>query len=164
MKNRTDFITGIVLAVFALWYFFQSTTIRIFPGMGKSIVNSQTMPKVWAVCLLLLAVALMSRSFRKGVPDPDAGRPRVSLRQWISRNTEVLATFAALFVYAALLAPLGFVIATIAYIYAQTLILMPQKQRNHIKALLLGVVAAPAAYFIFVHWLNVLLPAGAIFE
>ena len=34
-NKRNDLITGIVLAVFALWYLWQSFSIRVFAAMGK---------------------------------------------------------------------------------------------------------------------------------
>ncbi len=162
MKNRTDFYTGIVLALFAIWYFVQAGTIRIFPGMGKAIISSQTMPKLWAVCLMLLAAVLISRPFRKSFKaDREA---KLSFSEMITKNSEVILTFVALFVYAGLLSSLGFIISTALYVFAQNLILTPKEDRSYLKAALLGIVSSVAAFCIFVYWLDVLLPVGTIFD
>ena len=160
-NKRNDLITGIVLAVFALWYLWQSFSIRVFAAMGK--VNSTTMPKIWAVCMLLLAGALILRSLRAPKSAKDS-QGAFSLGEWCRANSEVLLTFVALFIYAAIMVPLGFIISSILYIFAQTLILMGKEHRSYVKAGLIAVVCSVATYFIFVYWLAVLLPAGMIFE
>ncbi len=161
-SKRNDLITGIVLALFSLWYLYEAFSIRIFAGMGKAVVNSTTMPKIWAVCMLLLAAALIFRSIR--APAPKGNGDKTSASSWIKENSEVWCTFAALFIYAALLEPLGFIIASILYIFAQTIILMGKENRNYVKAGIIAVVCSVASYYVFVHWLAVLLPVGAIFE
>lgn len=160
-SKRNDLITGIVLALFALWYFYESTGIKAFAGLaGKSPVTSSTMPKIWAVCLLLLSAALILRAIR--APKGKSAGSKFSLGDWCKTNSEVLLTFLALFVYAALMAPLGFIISSILYIFAQTIILMG-KDRNYVKALIIAVVCSVASYCVFVYGLAVLLPVGAIF-
>lgn len=165
MKNRTDFIAGIVLAIFSILYYMQACSVRVFPGMGKSVVNSQTMPKIWAICLLLLAVCLISRPFRKNYKDDSSsGKKSLSLIATLKDNTLIIYTFGALFLYALALEYVGFIISSAIYIFLQTLILMPKKDRNFIKAAILGVVSGAAAFCIFVYWLDVLLPVGKLFE
>lgn len=165
MKNRTDFIAGIVLAVFSILYYMQACTVRIFPGMGKSIVNSQTMPKVWAVCMLLLALCLISRPFRKSFKDEKTGEKKpFNLVALFKENSQIIYTFGALFLYAVTLEYVGFIISSAVYIFLQTLILMPEKERSLPKAALLGVVSGVAAFCVFVYWLDVLFPVGKLFE
>lgn len=158
--KRTDLITGIVLALFSLWYFYEALHVRIFAGMGKAVVNSTTMPKIWAVCMLLLSGALILRSIRA----PKGKEEGNGLGAWFKANVEVIYTFAALFIYTALLEPLGFIIASVLYIFAQTLILMGKEHRSYVKALIIAVVCSAASYYVFVYHLAVLLPKGAIFE
>ncbi|MDO5352100.1 MAG: tripartite tricarboxylate transporter TctB family protein [Succinatimonas sp.] len=165
MKNRTDFIAGIVLAIFSILYYMQACSVRIFPGMGKSIVNSQTMPKIWAICLFLLAVCLISRPFRKSYKDDcSSGKKSLSLIATLKDNSLIIYTFGALFLYAIALEYVGFIISSAIYIFLQTLILMPKNNRSFIKAAILGVVSGIAAFCIFVYWLDVLLPVGKLFE
>lgn len=160
-SKRNDLITGIVLALFALWYFYEAIGIKTFAGMSKAAVTSSTMPKIWAVCLLLLAGALILRAVR--APKGAREGKRATFAEWCKTNSEVLQTFAALFIYAALMAPLGFIISSILYIFFQTLILMGKEHRNYVKALVIAVVCSVACYLVFVYGLAVLLPAGAIF-
>ena len=165
MKNRTDFIAGVVLAIFSILYYMQACSVRIFPGMGKSIVNSQTMPKIWAICLFLLAACLISRPFRKSYKDDNSSNKKsLSLIETLKENTLIIYTFGALFLYALALEYVGFIISSAVYILLQTLILMPKQNRSFIKAAILGVVSGLAAFCIFVYWLDVLLPVGKLFE
>lgn len=61
--------------------------------------------------------------------------------------------------------PLGFVISSMIYVFVQALILTQVKTKaSMIKAGILAVVCSCATYYVFVNWLAVLLPAGAIFE
>ena len=91
MKNRTDFIAGIVLAIFSILSYMQACSVRIFPGMGKSIVNSQTMPKIWAVCLFLLAACLISRPFRKSYKDDNSSKKKMlSLMETVKENSLII--------------------------------------------------------------------------
>ncbi len=163
MKNRTDFITGIILAVFSITYYMQACSVRIFPGMGKAIVNSQTMPKIWAICLFLLALCLISRPFRKSFKD-NSKSSSLSFIESCKANSEVILTFIALFFYVLCLNFLGFVISSAVYIFLQTIILMPKEKRSYLKAAILGIVSATIAFCVFVYWLDVLLPVGKIFE
>jgi putative tricarboxylic transport membrane protein len=168
MKNRTDFWTGIALAGFAVAYWVEAGNIKFFKGFGAlgkgTGITSRTMPEIWAACLMLLALILVSRAFRGRGKESGGGSPAFSLRAAIKEHREVIATFIALFCYAALMQLAGFIISSAAYIFAQTLILQPKGGRKPALALGLGVVVSIATYFAFVHWLGVLLPVGMLFE
>ncbi len=168
MKNRTDFWTGICLAAVSVAYWAEAGQIKFFKGFGAlgkgPGITSRTMPEIWAACLLLLALILISRAFRGPRKEAGAASPAFSLKAFIVEHREVIATFAALFCYAALMQLCGFIISSALYIFAQTLILMPKGRRRPAVALVLGVAVSAIAYVSFVHWLGVLLPAGLIFE
>ena len=162
MSKRNDLITGIVIAVFSLWYYFEASNIRVMKAFSKSAVNSTSMPKIWAVCMLLLAIALIVRGLRN--KDKDAKGEPFSFSAWFNKNLEVVETFGALLIYIAIMDFVGFIIASIFYIFVQTLILMPKGEKSYVKAGIIAVIISVATYYIFVYWLAVLLPAGAIFE
>lgn len=160
MGKRTDFVAGIVLALFSIFYFYSALHVRIFRAMGKAIVNSTTMPKIWAVCMFLLALCLIIR----GIRSPKKKGEHVSLSEWVKENIEVLGTFLVLIIYVLIMEPLGFVIASFFYIFTQTLILMPRGKRSLVKAGIIAVIFSAGTYYVFVNWLSVLLPAGRIFS
>ena len=83
MSKRNDLITGIVIAVFSLWYYFEASNIRVMKAFSKSAVNSTSMPKIWAVCMLLLAIALIVRGLRN--KDKDAKGEPFSLAPGLTR-------------------------------------------------------------------------------
>lgn len=160
-NKKIDLIAGIVLALFSIWYYVASMGIKVFAGFGKSMLSSATMPKVWAVCMFLLAMALIVRSLRfKG----KTRAAEAATEGFFSKNREVFATFGALFLYVASMNYVGFIISSAVYVFLQTVILMPKAKRNYKVAALIGVVSAPVLYYFFVYCLAVLLPSGTLFD
>ncbi len=163
-SRRKDLIAGVVLALFALWYFHEAAGIKSFAGLGGSaVINSATMPRIWAGCMLLLSCALILRSLRSGRRSGRKEQRRGSPAAWCREHAAVLLTFAALAAYAALMVPLGFMAASTLYISAQIMILQGSR-RHWFSALLIAVICSAASYFIFVRGLAVLLPAGWLFQ
>ena len=103
--------------------------------------------------------ALEGPEYRRPKPCPEA-----ELSAWFNKNLEVVETFGALLIYIAIMNFVGFIIASIFYIFVQTLILMPKGEKSYVKAGVIAVIFSVATYYIFVYWLAVLLPVGAIFE
>ena len=62
MKN--DLITGIVTAIFSIFYLSQTFSIKIFGG-SDAVADARTIPKVWGIGLLILSVILICRSIYK---------------------------------------------------------------------------------------------------
>ena len=162
MNKRNDLITGIVLIAFSLVYLVQAFNIRIFKAMGKAVVNSTTMPKIWAICMILLALSLIVRAIRSK-NDGDKNKTR-SFKQMLHDNSEVIATFTALVIYIAIMELFGFIFASILYIFAQTIILTPKDKRNYVQAGIIAVICSVATYYLFVSYLSVLLPEGILLE
>ena len=82
----------------------------------------------------------------------------------ISDKGEVIASFIALTIYVALLEPIGFVIMTIIYTFAQILILTPREKwgKNFVPAAIVALIAGILLYYIFKIQLSVLLPSGIL--
>ena len=160
MGKRTDLLAGIVLALFSVFYYYNAMHVRIFRGMGKAIVSSQTLPKIWGVCMYILALCLIIRGLRAKKKSGE----RMSFGEWVKENTEVLATFAALIIYVLVMEYIGFIISSLVYIFVQTIILTPRAKRNYVVAGVIAVVFSFGTYYVFVNFLSVLLPAGRIFS
>ena len=75
-------------------------------------------------------------------------------------SREVILSFVALGIYVFIMKDVGFLISTAAYIYAETLILTPKAKRNYILSLIVAIAFAVGIDFVFVKFLNVLLPTG----
>jgi putative tricarboxylic transport membrane protein len=110
-RVNTNRILGIVIAVFALIYLYGAYDIRVFPIPRP--IDSDLVPKVLGFLMLGLAILLF---FQK--PDavdeaePVAAPPAEAL-PWIERpRVQVILTIVGIAAYAALLRPLGFVLAS----------------------------------------------------
>ncbi len=165
-KYMMDLIPGFVIAVFSLWYLSLVPGIQTFTGLGSTPLTNHFVPYLWGTFLLVLALWLIIRGFRKrsafikegGVPQ------KFDLKAGIDDKREVILSFVVLTLYVALMGPIGFVPMTILYLFAQILILTPQKnwKKTYVPALITAVICACLFYFIFRYKLNVLLPQGIL--
>ena len=166
MDYRKNIISGGVLMLAALFYFVNAFSIRVFSGLGKSVIDSSTMPKIWGVCLFLLSFTIFIRGIKemkaaKALLSQSAGT-KFSLTNSIRENYAVIGTFIILAIYILLLNTVGFIIMTAIYLFCQILILtQPQKRRVTLTAGI-AVVFSLAIYFLFVKALYIILPGGLL--
>jgi hypothetical protein len=168
MEYRKNIMTGGVLLAFSGAYLALSTKIRIFRGAGAAPLDSAFVPRFWGLCLLLLSLSLLLRGLRErkrevalhGAPEKSAVGFGAKARAFIAANYEAILTFAIIAVYTALIDPVGFLIMSILYLFAQILILSDPKKRNLVRAGIMAVVASVAVDYIFVQLLHVMLPRG----
>lgn len=163
MSKLKDRSTGIVLFILSVLYLYFSKDIRVFKGSGATPLTSAFMPRFWGTCLLLLSTLLILRSPRKRIQPDEKGAASahvLSPTAFFAKHYEVILTFALIGLYIAMLVPLGFILSSIAYIFAQILVLTPSGKRDWKSSLVVGSVAAIATTFMFVRLLGVLLPHG----
>ncbi len=86
----------------------------------------------------------------------------MNLAELCKENREVLGSFLILAVYVALMEPVGFLISTAIYVYVETLDPAAPEKRNYIIPIIVAVIVAVAIDFVFVRFLNVLLPTGIL--
>lgn len=169
MKNnyKQNLISGTVLFVFAAVYFFMAFDISAFRGLGSTPLTAQFMPKFWGICLMILSALVIIRGARqysacKKSPETEKEKGKDG-KDWWYWNYAVVLTFVVLALYVALLGPLGFIVATMLYIFFGILaITPPYKKKNYVLAAVVAVVAAVLLDYVFVVLLNVLLPRGLI--
>mgnify|MGYP001163281726 CR=1 FL=1 len=161
MSKKGDLIAGIILALFSVFYLYEAMDIAVFAGMGKSVVDSGTVPKVWGGCLLVLSLWLIIRSLIAMKKNPEQKKGG-SLVEAIKDKREVWETFGLLFFYIATMDFLGFVISSMIYIFGQIIVLSPPSKVNYKIAGILAVVFSFGIYFVFVDYLMVLLPPGLL--
>lgn len=161
MSKQTDLITGVIMALFSAAYIYEATTVKVFGGMGKAVINSGTIPKIWGGCLLVLSIVLIVRGLRNKVKNI-ADAKKMSVGELLKDKWEVLATFILLTIYIALMDYAGFIISSFIYLFIQIIILTPSGKRNYKLAGVLALVFSVSIYYVFVEWLMVLLPAGIL--
>ncbi len=187
--RRTDIAAGLFFMVLSLGYFIAATTIKKLNFFGGSQVDSQTIPKLLGLLLFALgAIQVLSNLKKKdsavenkiAVPDPcrsapDAEGPRDFRAEAIAAEKAeeaapidrwaILLTLGFLIVYAALIVPLGFPLATCLYLLAQIILLTRDSKRRKQMPLivLLSVVFSVGIYLLFAKGLKLVLPAGLLF-
>lgn len=156
---------GGLLFVFAAAYFILSWQIPNFKGLGAPPIDAKLVPRVWGVLLMVLSLIVFVRGLLEYLRLKKEGKlvkSGVSVKERIIENREVILTFLCLLIYIWLLQPVGFIIMSALYIFAESMILTPKEKRNPLIAAIVGVVAAVAVDFAFVNLLHVLLPAGIL--
>lgn len=169
MKNKQyklDIIPGIVIALFSIAYLAMIPGIQTFTGLGATPLTNHFIPYLWGGVLLVLGLWITIRGFRKRKKYLAEGGKieKTTFKEALMERREVVASFIALGLYVGLMGPLGFVIATIAYVFAQILILTPREKwkKNYLPAAITAVVTGVALFYIFRYLLNVLLPVGVL--
>lgn len=160
MRKTKDLVTGLAGLALSAFYILCARSISVFEGVGATAINSRTLPMLWGICLALLSALLLLRYFRSlkseknGEQKSDAEPLRAKLA--------VPATFLLLTLYVLLMKPMGFVLMTGVYLFAQMLVLAPKGKLKIWFAVVLSVVLAVGIYLIFLRLLNVPLPAGIL--
>lgn len=165
MDYRTDIISGIVLSLFAVFYFINAFSIRVYEGLGKAIVDSSTLPKIWGILLFLLSLNLLIRGLRKKKEAQAAGvetKRDFDLKKYLTENYAVYGTFVLIAIYVTLLRRVGFIIMTAFYIFFQIQLLTHPKERRYALPAAIAVVTSLFIYFVFVKVFYVILPGGLL--
>ena len=123
-----------------------SLLVPVGPGFYPRIVLGLTA----VLSAALVAADLMARARR---PAAQAGAP--------ANHRLVLATFAIIGVYIALLPGLGFRIATFAFVAVLQVVLEPPRGRNGwLRVVIVALATTLVTYLMFERYLSVLLPRG----
>lgn len=145
--NMTDRITGFLLLVFALWFGYHALQLK--EALFSDPVGSRAFPLAVAALLAPLAVILMVR------PGPVSGK-MPSPRAW----PPLIVSLVTLILYAALLKPLGFIVATILSFQLLALVF----GAPFWKGFLASAVTTLVLYVLFAQFLDLYLPPGDIFR
>lgn len=143
----TDRVTGLTLFAFSVW--FGILAWRLPASIFSDPVGSRVFPLAVAALLAPLALFLVWR------PTPVSGH-------WPARRVwpSLLISLVTLIAYATMLAPLGFIVATI--ISFQLLALM--FGAPFWKGLLASVITTLVLYVLFGQLLELYLPTGRLFQ
>ena len=163
MEYRKNLYPGIILTIISAAYLALSGQIEIFTGSGATPLDARFMPRLWGTVLLILSLILVVRGIKQrkaAVASGEIDASKKSLIESIADSREVLLSFVFLAIYVAIMEPIGFLISTAVYLYAEILLLTEKSKRNYIIPLIVAIIFAVGIDFIFVRFLNVLLPAG----
>lgn len=128
------------------------------PAGGNLGLGADFMPKIVSVILLCCAFGFLIQALRAPKEEPvqkkEKRDPVPAIRFGIA--------FGMLILYTVLLKPVGFVIMTALYVFAQSLFMVPPEKRNFLFSGILAVVSSLLIYFVFAKGLSMTLPAGIL--
>lgn len=151
--KRNELIAGLAMLGAGIAYLVLTMNL---PRRGT--VDAAFVPWVLAVALCLLG-ALQLWVWRKL---PDKSAEPLEKPEAIDYPT-VIKSMALVLLYTALMQPLGFVITTVLYLYAQFIVLTPADEKvKHLQYVLIAVVSAVLIFYIFRHGFDLLLPVGLL--
>lgn len=159
-KTTANRIIAIVLGVFAIWYLYEAYQIRVFPLPRP--VDSDLYPKVLGFLMLGLAVLLFF--VREAVDEAametaPAAADEPAAPFWYRPWTRVVVTAVAVAVYAAMLRPLGFVLASVLLVGGLTVY---YGYRNHLVTLAVAIAIPLIFYLVLTRLMTINLPAGIL--
>lgn len=149
-ENMTVFMILAVLSAAVIYSAFH------IPSGGELGFGADFMPKVVGILLALCSLGFLVQGLRLEEDDKKEG----SLN-W----TPVIRFFVALgllILYAALIKPVGFIIMTVFYIFAQSQFMVPPEKRSYALSAAIAVISAVVIYFIFTKGLSMALPSGIL--
>ena len=150
MKLSRDGWTGLVVLAASLVLFYltldlkRSALVPVGPGFYPRIVLGVT-----AVLAFLLLLSDFSKKEKSGKRDA-------------SNYGAVVLHFVLFGLYVGLLPALGYRLATFAYVaVANAFMAPPRRPADWLRAIVLGACTSLATYYVFEHYLTVLLPRGS---
>ena len=156
-KKYGDIIVGIFYAALG------AVTIYFAKQLPKSRVmkiGPDFMPMVIGVIVLVLALMLLFsaiKNFKANAAKAEASPADTS------DYKRVLASLVLVVIYVNILAPVGFILSTLGYLFLQIVVLAPNDRRTakHIlNYAIIDVVFVFAVFFLFRYGFKIVLPAG----
>lgn len=157
-RKAADLLSGIFFAALGVFVYAQGAAMpAVKRGLGPG-----GYPKFIATGLVLLGVILAAQYFFKpkapAVPAADSAAKAAKAKSALLR---AFAFALMCFVYSQLIFPLGFVPASVLFLFAA---IHFAGYRNRVTAALTAVLLPVAAYLLFRHVFLVLIPTGTIFR
>lgn len=147
-NKKRNLVVSILFLAFGVFLFVQSMGVK---HMMKNDVGSGFFPKVIAVAIIAVALVRLvmtlkeeEKEAKKSNSDPKGG--------WM---TIVLVSL-----YVLAFNEVGFLIATVIYLFLQMLVLTPAEKRNIPLLAVISVAAPVFIYTLFVYVINTPLPKG----
>ena len=178
IRNK-ELLVGVIFLIVGVAYFALAFTIPSYDAYGgSSVVDSSFVPKVIGALMTVLSVLQLVFSLRAGEKNRPPAAPSAKpteedgtfkVEDWdddaANRNADtkaLIAIFAILIVYMALMSVLGFLISSALFLFATMMLLTPKQKRKLPVIVILSVIVAIGVYYLFVYGLDMVLPAGIL--
>jgi len=163
-EKYKDVIAGLFLNLMGIIMLVATSDIPIMDEMSKD-VGSSFMPKIGAALLCIFGLIILISGVRKYFPGK-VGKESVSKESGgVAKEGKLQAaavTLALMVAYILLINPIGFLIATTLYLFAQIIILAPREKRNYPLFGIIAVVVSASIYFTFLNVFSMMLPMGIL--
>ena len=167
-SGKSDLITGAIFCAFSAAYFIMATRIAIPGSLKASLLDASSIPKLWGGMLFLLGVILLLRGLgkirgaKKAGYTPESSGGAAGFKKFVLESRSAIAMFVILFVYIALLQPLGFLISTVLFLFGEFFVLTRREERKIWLIALLAVVFGVGIYALFRYGFTMPLPRGVV--
>lgn len=156
-RKYGDIVTGLFYA------FLGGAVIYLAKQLPKSRVmkiGPDFMPMVIGVLILILALMLLFSAFKnfKANAEKAAAMPADT-----SDYKRVLASLVLVVIYVNILAPVGFILSTLGYLFLQIIVLAPDDRRSAKNIMLyavIDVVFVLVVFYLFRYGFKIVLPSG----
>ncbi|ETA81568.1 tripartite tricarboxylate transporter TctB family protein [Youngiibacter fragilis] len=157
-KKYNDLIVGLSMLAFGLFYLIMTMQI---PRKGK-LIDATFFPYILSTIMLIVGLLQTVRGAASAKRFDAASYEEPKAGQKGDMKT-VLITVGLILVYVVLLKPLGFIISSSLYLFAQILVLVPVRiKKNYLLYALVAVITSAIIYVSFRFGLDLMLPAGLL--
>ena len=161
-KGRNDLFTGIVLSAFSIAYLIGATRIKIPKMLSSSFLNASSVPKFWGTLLLVIRGVRVMKAEKAAGNVPEKKTAAQMVKDFWSANRAVIEMFVVLLIYIALIQPVGFLISTFLFLFAEFNILSYKEDRKIGFTLIFALICAVAIYALFKYAFSMPLPQGIL--
>lgn len=156
-KKYGDLAIGLFFLILSIAIFAASCALppSLMGGLG-----SDFMPKILAIATCAISIVQIRTGLH--IMRNWRGEEAAPAEEYPPEYRRVLATVGVFALYVFVLKPLGFLISSAAYLFAQMMILAPKEKRNVVLFTLIAVICSTVVYFVFRNGLSVMLPAGIL--
>lgn len=159
LEKHKDLVAGAFLTVLGIILFISTYSIKVIGGMSVGI-TSEFVPRIVSVMLTIAGAGLAIQSWLSGKKANEESEKKEYQLQSNKNNYSVLLTMLLIGVYIALVEPLGYMLATVFYLFAQISLLAPCELRKYVKFAIISIVTAVVIYFLFTNTFELMLPTG----
>jgi putative tricarboxylic transport membrane protein len=175
-KKYGDIYASVFLLIFSGTMFVSSFGIK---QLTHSRIGSQFLPQVVSIGIFLLSLILLYQGIKqmKAIKKVEAlDTKNIDEKQVVTAENVVIKeqhedpkqylgvviTLGLIIIYVALLPYLGFILASIAYLFTQMCLLAHKSKRKYWLFLVISIMVSVSVYYLFKNVLYLMLPAGIL--
>lgn len=151
-----DVLSAIVLILVAAYVFFASGQLEARTQMD---IGPDFMPRLLAVLMFGLALVQLLGALKRARPPEPRRMPRTG--DLVERYADIFSLLAILG-YVLLFQSLGFILASVLFLFVQFAIMAPRSERRYLRFALLAVVVSVVSFWFFERGFYVFLPPGIL--